>query len=274
MPLTALLLALVAACLHAGWNVLLAGARDSEAATAVALVVAAIAFAPVAVLTWDVEAKAWPYIVASSALELLYFGLLAAAYRRSELALVYPLARGAAPVLVLLGSVAILGRGPGVAEAIGVVVIAAGVLLVRGVGGHADTRGTIFALTIGASIAAYTLIDKEGLRYADPLPYLELVLAGPALVYAAGIAVAKGRPALRAEMRPSAALAGLAMFGAYGFVLAALERAPAAPVAAVRETSVVIATILAAVVLREHVTRRRLAGSAVVVAGIALIALG
>ena len=122
MPLTALLLALVAACLHAGWNVLLAGARDSEAATAVALVVAAIAFAPVAVLTWDVEAKAWPYIVASSALELLYFGLLAAAYRRSELALVYPLARGAAPVLVLLGSVAILGRGPGVAEAIGVVV--------------------------------------------------------------------------------------------------------------------------------------------------------
>ena len=274
MPLSALLLALAAACLHAGWNVLLAGARDSEAATAVALVVAAVAFAPVAVVTWNVEAKAWPYIVASAALELLYFGLLAAAYRRSELGLVYPLARGAAPVLVLVGSVAILGRGPGVAEAIGVVVIAAGVLLVRGVGGHADRRGTVLALTVGACIAAYTLVDKEGLRYGDALPYLELVLAGPALVYAAGIAAAKGRPALRAEARPATAVAGLAMFGAYGFVLAALERASAAPVAAVRETSVVIATVLAAVVLREHVTRRRLAGSAVVVAGIALLALG
>jgi len=79
MPLTALVLALVAACLHAGWNVLLAGARDPEAATAVALVVAAIAFAPVAALTWNVEARAWPYIAASAALELLYFGLLAGA---------------------------------------------------------------------------------------------------------------------------------------------------------------------------------------------------
>jgi drug/metabolite transporter (DMT)-like permease len=274
VPLTALLLALAAACLHAGWNVLLAGARDSEAATAVALVVAAVAFAPVAVVTWDVESGAWPYIVASAALELLYFGLLAAAYRRSELALVYPLARGAAPVLVLIGSVVILSHGPGVAEAVGVVVVAAGVLLVRGVGGHADRRGTALALLVGMSIAAYTLVDKEGLRYADPLPYLELVLAGPALVYAAGIAVAKGRPALRAESRPATALAGLAMFGAYGFVLAALQRAPAAPVAAVRETSVVIAVVLAAIVLREHVTRRRLAGSAVVAAGIALIALG
>ena len=209
MPLTALALALVAACLHAGWNVMLAGARDSEAATAVALVVAAIAFAPVAVLTWDVEAKAWPYIAASAALELLYFGLLAGAYRRSELALVYPLARGSAPVLVLIGSVAVLGRGPGIAEAIGVVVIAAGVLLVRGMGSHADTRGTLLALAIGASIAAYTLVDKEGLQHAGPLPYLELVLAGPALVYAAAIAAAKGRQAVRAEIgavQPAAAM--------------------------------------------------------------------
>ena len=274
MPLTALVLALVAACLHAGWNVLLAGARDSEAATAVALVVAAIAFAPVAALTWDVEAKAWPYIVASAALELLYFGLLAGAYRRSELALVYPLARGAAPVLVLVGSVAVLGRGPGIAEAIGVIAIAAGVLLVRGVGSHGDTRGTLLALAIGASIAAYTLVDKEGLEYADPLPYLELVLAGPALAYAAAIAAAKGRSAVRSEARLVTALAGLAMFGAYGFVLAALQLAPAAPVAAVRETSVVIATVLAGVVLRERVTKGRLAGSAIVAAGIALIAIG
>ena len=274
MPLTALVLALVAACLHAGWNVLLAGARDSEAATAVALVVAAIAFAPVAAVTWEVEAKAWPYVAASSALELLYFGLLAGAYRRSELALVYPLARGSAPVLVLLGSAVLLGVGPGVAEAIGVVVVAAGVLLVRGVGGHADTRGTLLALAIGGSIAAYTLVDKEGLEHAAALPYLELVLVVPAFAYAAAIAAAKGRQAVRAEARLATALAGLAMFGAYGFVLAALQRASAAPVAAVRETSVVIATVLAGVVLREHVTKRRLAGSAIVAAGIALIALG
>jgi drug/metabolite transporter (DMT)-like permease len=274
VPLSALLLALAAAFLHATWNVLLAGARDPEAATAVALAVAAIVFAPVAVLTWDVESAAWPYIAASAALELLYFVVLAAAYRRSELGLVYPLARGTAPVLVLVAATVVLGRHISAAQAVGIVAVGAGVVLVRGVTGDVDTRGTVLALVVAACIASYTLVDKEGMLYAAPLPYLELVLAGPALLYALAVGSVKGRGALRVELGRSSVAAGIAMFGAFALVLAALQRAPAPPVAAVRETGVVIATGMAAIVLGEKVTGRRLAGSVVVVAGVALIALG
>jgi drug/metabolite transporter (DMT)-like permease len=271
VPLSALVLALAAAVLHALWNLLSARARDPEAATAVALVAAAIAFAPVAVLTWDVERGAWPYVVASAALELAYFALLASAYRRAELGLVYPLARGLAPVFVLVAAALVLDVSPSAGEVAGVAAIAAGVLLV--VGRSADGRGTLFAAAIAGCIAAYTLVDKEGMQHAAPLPYLELVLAGPALVYAAGLAAARGRPAVRAEVGIPAVAAGLAMFGAYAFVLAALGRAAAAPVAAVRETSVVLATVLAARVLHERVTPARLAGSIVVAAGVAVLAL-
>src|SRR5918996_3615680 len=106
MPASALALALGAAALHATWNVLLAGARDVRAATTVALVASVVLFAPVAALTWRVEAAAAPWIAGSAVLELVYFFLLTAAYRPSGVRLVYPVARGAAPGLVLVGATA------------------------------------------------------------------------------------------------------------------------------------------------------------------------
>jgi len=273
VPVSALLLALAAAFLHALWNLLLARARDVEAATAVALAVAAVAFAPAAALAWDVEREALPFVVASAGLELVYFALLAAAYRRSELSVVYPLARGLAPVLVLVVAVTALSEEPSGSQAAGVAAVALGVVLVRGLRRPGRGSGTVFALAVAACIAGYTLVDKEGLEHAAPLPYLELVLAGPALVYAGTLAAAKGGTALRREATAGAATAGLAMFGAYALVLAALERAPAAPVAAVRETSVVIAAVLAAAFLAERVTAPRLAGTILVAAGVALLAV-
>src|SRR4051794_14125292 len=98
MPLDALALALGAAGLHAFWNVLLARERDVEAATALALLALLAVLVLPAAFTWRVDGEAVPYIVASGALELAYIALLAAAYRRYELSLVYPVARGLAPV--------------------------------------------------------------------------------------------------------------------------------------------------------------------------------
>jgi drug/metabolite transporter (DMT)-like permease len=259
--------------LHALWNWLVADARDSHATTVVALLTATVAFAPVAVLTWDVDAAAWPYIVASAALELAYFAFLASAYERADLSFVYPIARGAAPVLVLAVSVAALGAAVSGAEAAGVVAIAAGVLLVRGVGRGAARGGLAFALGVAACIAGYTLVDDEGVRHAAALGYLEAVLLITAPLYAAAVAATRGTNALRTAATPRAAAAGLAMFAAYVLALAALETAEAAPVAALRETSVVMATAAAALAAREHVPPRRLAGAVIVVAGIALIAL-
>jgi drug/metabolite transporter (DMT)-like permease len=273
MPLSALLLALAAAVVHALWNVLLARARDPEAATAVALLVAIVAFAPVAALVWDVEAAVWPWLAASSALQLLYFVLLIAAYRRAELSVVYPVARGTAPVLVLAVGVIALGAGSSAAQVTGVLLVGFGILLIRGLRGPSDRRGVLFGLAIAAVIAAYTLVDKEGVRHATPIAYLELGMLAPTLAYAGGVARLRGLGALRAEIRPASFVAGVSTFAAYALVLAALQRASAASVAAVRETSVVIATALAAVFLRERVTRERLAGAVLVAAGVALLAL-
>jgi drug/metabolite transporter (DMT)-like permease len=262
---------LASAGLHAFWNWLVADARDSHAVGAVALLTAAIVFAPVALLTWDVEAGAWPYIVASALLELAYFALLAAAYERADLSFVYPIARGAAPVLVLAVSLAALGAELSVGEAAGVLAVTGGVLLVRGVGRGA-AAGLFLALGVAACIAAYTLVDDEGVRHAAALSYFEAVLLITAPVYAVAVAVARGPGALRVAATPRSAAAGVAMFGAYALTLAALEVAEAAPVAALRETSVVMATA-AAVVGREFVPPRRLAGAVIVVLGIALIAV-
>jgi drug/metabolite transporter (DMT)-like permease len=272
VPPTALALALAAAFVHALWNLLLARARDIEAATAVALVVAVVAFAAPAAAFWRVDGRVWPYAVGSGALELVYFALLATAYRRAEFSVVYPIARGSAPVLVLIAAVAVLGASTSWPQAAGVALVAGGIVLVRGFRGG-TREGVAFGLVIGCCIAAYTLVDKDGIRYANPISYLELSMVPPTIAYAAAVAKAKGTGALRAEVNPAAVVAGLATFGAYALALAALQRAPAASVAAVRETSVIIATALAAIFLRERVGWVRLAGAAAVAAGIGLLSL-
>jgi drug/metabolite transporter (DMT)-like permease len=269
----ALLLALTAAFLHAFWNLLLARARDPESATVIALVAAVVAFAPVTAVTWQLDNRVWPFIAVTSVLQLTYFALLAAAYRTAELSFVYPLARGLAPVLVLLVGAAALGHATSGGQIAGVILIASGVLLVRGFRRPTRSSGLVFALGIAACIASYTLLDKHGIRYAAPITYLELSMIPATIGYAAAVLAVKGRARVRMELRPASVAAGLASFAAYALVLAALERASAASVAAVRETSVVIATALAAPLLRERVGRTRLAGAALVACGIALLAL-
>jgi drug/metabolite transporter (DMT)-like permease len=267
-------LALGAAFLHALWNVLLAGSRDSVAATGGLLLFGAALLAPVALLFGDLSASALPFVAASAALEVLYFVLLARAYAGGELGVVYPTARGLAPVLVLAAGVFGLGRGVSVLGALGVVLVASGVLLLARrpdlrvqetlrVG--QPRRDVLLGLAIGATIAGYTLIDSEGLDHADPLPYLFLIAAVTAVAYNGGLLASGRRPALSGRT----ALTAAATFGAYALVLAALELAPPAPVAAVRESSIVIAAVMAWLFLGEP---RRLAPAALVAAGVALIA--
>jgi drug/metabolite transporter (DMT)-like permease len=268
MPADALALTLGAAALHALWNLLLARESDTEAATAVAVASLVVVLVVPAALTWRVEDAAVPFIVGSAALELAYVGLLAAAYRRFELSLVYPVARGLAPVLALVLTVLVTLSAPSAGELAGVLAVAAGVLLVRG-----GLRGSIGGLGVGAVIAAaiavYTVVDRYGIHHANAAPYLMLVMAGPAILYTLGIGPARVRRALS----PTTVVVGAASAGAYLLVLLALRLASAPAVAAVRETSVVIATGLAALVLRERVGPARLAGAALVAGGVALLAL-
>jgi drug/metabolite transporter (DMT)-like permease len=274
VPLSAVALALGAAFLHAGWNVLLAGSRDVRSSTAGLLVWGVALLAVPAVLTGGVSSDAIPYIAASAVLELCYFVLLARAYDGGEVSVVYPIARGSAPVVVLVFSAIALSEGVPAGAVAGVLAVAFGVLLV-GLGAlpgqmaresAPPLRDVWFGLAIGLVIASYTLVDSEGVERADPIAYLALVVAPCALVYPL---VARTRPDVGART----ALTAAATFGAFLMVLAAFRLAPAAPVAAVRESSVVIAAILAAVVLHERVDARRLAGAVAVAAGVAAIAL-
>jgi drug/metabolite transporter (DMT)-like permease len=276
----ALGLALGAAFLHALWNVLLAGSRDSVAATGALLLFGVLLLAPAALFAGDVSSSAIPFIAASAVLELAYFVLLARAYRGGELGVVYPVARGSAPVLVLGAAVLGLGKGVSWLAALGVLLVAGGVLTLgissvgRQLHGMRDvdgphSRDLVLGLAIGVAIAGYTLVDSEGLDHADPLPYLFLVAAVCAAAYN-GALLANGkaqelREALSGRMLGAAA----ATFGAYAMVLAALQLAPAAPVAAVRESSIVIAALMAWLFLGEE---RRLGVAVLVAAGVALIA--
>ena len=176
--------------------------------------------------------------------------------------------------MLVLGA-AFLSEGASAAQALGVLCVATGVFLV-GSRGHAPAarRDLLFGLAIALTIAAYTLVDAEGVDHAEAPAYLFLLLAPSSAVYATALALGGRGPQLKAELRPRALVTGALVVGAYGCVLAALRLADAAPVAAVRESSVVIAALLAAAFLNERVDGRRLVGAVLVVAGVAAIALG
>ena len=273
MAAGAVALALAAAVLHAVWNLLLARAPDTDAATAVALGLSVALFALPAIVWWRVDGAAWPYVAASAAFELGYVITLAAGLTRGDLSVVYPLARGSAPVIVLAVSAGILGAVTSAWQVAGVGLVAAGVLLVRGLRRPDDPVVIALALACGGCIAGYTIVDAHGLDHAAALPYLWVVLSITALGYLPLIARVRGTVALREALRWETAVAAVLFFGAYLLVLAALRLAEPGPVAAVRETSVVIATVLGALVLREPVTRARATGAVVVMCGIAVIAL-
>jgi drug/metabolite transporter (DMT)-like permease len=264
---------LASAAVHAAWNTFVADAGDTHATTGVAIVAGVLLMAPFAAATWDVGAAALPYVLGSAAFELAYFALLATAYADAGLTTVYPVARGAAPVLALLVSVAFLGAAVSGVQALGVLVVAAGVLLVRGLRRPVGSALPL-ALGVAACIAGYTLVDDHGLRHASAVPYFTATLGLTAIPYVAWLAARRGTPALRAAIGWRTAAIGAGMAIAYLLTLAALERAEAAPVAALRETSVVMATLAAALAGREHVPGARLAGAGAVVAGAAAIALG
>ena len=234
------------------------------------MLVGAIVGAPAAVFFWDFHAAVWPYLIASSSLELAYFALLAYAYTHAELSVVYPLARGLAPVLVLAGAVVLTGASTSARQVSGVAFVGAGIMLVRGVRGG---RGAWLAVLIGCVIASYTVVDKHGVAHASPVAYLELMTIFTGLTYAAFFVSFRGLAALRAEMGWTSVGAGIGTFAAYACVLAALQLASAASVAAVRESGVLVATALAAIFLHERVTPWRACGAALVVAGVALLSL-
>lgn len=262
---------LCGAALHASWNVIVKGGSDKLLTTAlvaagsggVALVV--IPFLPV-------PARAsWPFLAGSASLQILYFALVAAAYRATDMSRAYPLMRGLAPTLVaVVGALALGERLPAVGW-VGVVLVSLGVfgMALARTGRSGGARGTLIALVNACVIASYTVVDGVGARLSGaPVSYAMwlFVLALPLV----GWAVAARR---REFVRYAAAnfwrglAGGLGNIGSYGIAIWAMTHAPVAMVAALRETSILFGLAIAAVVLRERIGPDRLAAASLVVAG-------
>jgi drug/metabolite transporter (DMT)-like permease len=273
MPVAALVIALSAAVIHSLWNLVIARSTDNQATTAVAIFIGTLVMMPFAIWAWNVQPEAWPWIAASSVLELAYFYLLTTAYRRAEMSLVYPIARGMAPVIVLLVSIA-FGIAFTPLQAAGVALVGFGILLVRGIRGTARWSDVLLALSVSTAIAGYTLVDKQGVRYADPVTYLFLILITPAVCGVLFVWARGGWARIRKAVAWQAVAAGIGTNITYTLVLFALTLAPAASVAAVREVGVVFAVFLGAVFLKEPVGPSRIVGAIIVASGVILVVLG
>jgi drug/metabolite transporter (DMT)-like permease len=272
VSLDALTLVLASAVLHASWNLVVKASSDRLVAAFAQVTMGALAFAPF-LLFVDVPWEAWPWFVASSLVHLAYGLTLVGAYERADLSLVYPVARGAAPVLVTVLAALVLDDVPSAAGLVAIAFVISGVLFVAQ--GSSRSGGMRWALATGALIATYTLIDASAVRRLDSaFGYTVCVFLGNAAVYVPTILRLRGARLVRSALRREGGrhlAAGTASALAYVLVLAVARLAPLGLVAAFRETSVVFGALGAWLLLGEHHARRRLLGAVLIAAGLAVL---
>lgn len=271
---------LLAAVLHASWNAMLHGNRDRFwSMTWMSVAMAAVA-TPVVLTSPLPDPAAWPYIVASGLVHIVYNVSLVRSYRRSDLAVAYPVARGSSPLLVALGAALFAQEAIRPVHALGIVMISGGIIALALQGRRVSGAGVWAALATGAIIALYTVIDGIGVR----------VSGGQAVSYAAWMflfywlmpvlfVAARGSEAFWAPIRtaPWSAVSsmggGLVSVAAYGIVIWALQAGAMGMVSALRETSVVFAVLIGRVWLREAVSPARWVACVVVAAGAVCLGL-
>ena len=288
MTAASLILVLLAAVAHASWNLLLKRAADPEVFAWCLLVVATVLLAPlgVALLFFNsVDFTALWFILATIALHVLYFNLLARGYAQGDLSLVYPVARGMGPMLVPVLAVVFLNETIEPLAIAGIAAIIGGIYTISWWGNfHLVLRspllflrsaGMRYAVLTGLTIAAYSIVDKEGVGHVQPLLYMYFLSIGTAAMLAPYILLHKGVDSVRTEWRANAVpipIAGLLTFAAYGLVLTAFSLSRVSYVAPAREVGIVISVMLGVFLLKEPFGRGRLLGSGFIVAGLALIA--
>jgi drug/metabolite transporter (DMT)-like permease len=283
----ALALVIVAAIFHASWNFCTKRSRDKLAFLWLAGVAGTLVLLPVVLgLTgrWSLPASAWIGMGVSALIRAAYFASLGAAYTRGDLSLVYPLARGIAPVLVPPLAVVLLGERLSLMGGLGIAAVALGVYVLHL---PALDRGALwapfraltashagFAVLTGLMTAAYSIVDKHNMSAGvDTVLYAYVTIPGAALLLAP--LALRRRAAVAAEWRANApviALVSVLMTAGYFLVLLAMRLAPVSYVAAARELGIVFGTVLGSVLLRERYLSPRLAGATLIVAGVALLA--
>jgi drug/metabolite transporter (DMT)-like permease len=270
----ALVLILVAAFVHVIPHAAIKGAADRTAFVWWMLAGTAIVYAPSVFLDVMPSPRGWLFILASGALEVLYLWAISRAYEKGDLSVAYPLARGSAPLFLIVFSLFVLREPLTAAGVCGVILIAAGVYLVGG--GHlVRPQHVVWPIAAGLTTALYTTIDKLGVRLVHPFLYIYLVLVVGLIAYTPLILLRCGVAGLRRTFDAKRVLIGaLTMPLAYALVLVAMRLGMLASYAgSVREVSVIVASGVGAVAFGEKVTAGRIAGAAAILAGVAIIAL-
>ena len=297
MPPFAIALVLIAATLHAGWNVLLKTSGDTLGTALRLQAFGSAVLVPVGVIGWfatgepAIDPAGLALAIGSAVLEAAYFIFLSAAYARGDLSLVYPLARGSAPLLAVIVGVTVLGEQLSPGSWLGVACLLAGILLVsrpwRALQPSGrEHRGAIgFALATGLTIAAYSAVDRLGVRAMPPWLYGAFLAVFATVFLYVSVTVGRRRGwvrqsepnAQRAAFIGRAGLAGVASLTAYLLILFAYSIAPLATVAPLRESGIVLAAAWGAIRLGEAVGRRqagfRIVAAGFIVVGVVLLAL-
>ena len=284
MTAVAIGLALAAAAIHGTWNVLVKVSGDPMRTFRRGTVVAALVMTPITIVVWVFAGRpsmtpAAAGLAALSALvELVYLVLLSAAYNRGELSVVYPIARGSAPLLSVAVGLGLLGERLTAEQMAGVALLLLGILAVTLP--QTSGRATVPALLTGVAIAAYSAVDRIGVRLSTPWLYgwlLIVLLAVGVVIW--GWVAARLRPPKPTELEAppvpwrQATVIGIFMWGGYLLVLAALSIAPLSVVAPVRETAIVAVAVWGVWKLRERRgAALKLLGAGATLIGVALLA--
>lgn len=278
MPLTVFLAVLMAALLHASWNaVVKTGVSKQTSMLLMSVFQALISVVVATAYPWP-DAHVWPWLVGSGLVHMAYQLFLAYAYEQGDLSRVYPIARGTAPFLVLLVSLAFLSDPLEVTDLAGIFVLGAGIALIaRGVFfGNESRRLLPFALASATATAAYTLIDGLGARvWGEPVAYVAWLMIFSGATYVPAVLFLKGSSVLRAGRSDVAKgfIAAAASFGAYAIAVWAMTLAPIALVGALRETSILFAVLIGWLWFGEKMDRGKVGAVTLIIIGIAFTRL-
>lgn len=272
MSSTVLLLVLLAALLHATWNALLRGSSDRYWGMTMMSLTAAFACSAVVPFLPFPNIRAWPYIVASAIVHIVYNLLLVRQYRQGDFGHTYPVARGSSPTLITLGGVLFASEHLSVKAFIGIALISLGILsLAFGARAHFDTF--LGAFMTGCSIAVYSVIDALGARASgNAAAFTAWMVMGYGFIIPVIYRLSRRKGENRlwtGDHREllKAAGAGVITIMAYGIVVWAMAHGPMGPVSAMRETSALFAVILGCVFLKEKFTLQKIVATTLIVIG-------
>ena len=271
---------LFAALCHAGWNALIKVGLDPLSTTTLIAIGSGVVGLVCLPLAGMPAAAAWPWLIASAVIHLFYFAALIEAYRTGDLGQVYPIARGAAPLMTATATTFIVREKLSLIGWGGIVALVAGVFLLSVRGGRElvrfDKRAVGFALLTALTICAYSVVDGIGARLSlNPQSYVLWLLIGNALILAPYALYRDGRDVIPAMRRfwLRGLIGGALQTLSYGIALWAMTLAPIAIVATLRETSVLFGALIAVIVLKEPLRAVRIGAALLIVAGLILIRL-